>query len=84
MHFNFQFPYLGEELCFENYKEKFSNLLHLEEIEQGEQMSRFTLVEVPFVPQGQYLSLDVPGLAEKRPSLAIGDTAIARLSGTKI
>ena len=47
-------------------------------------MSRFTLVEVPFVPQGQYLSLDVPGLAEKRPSLAIGDTAIARLSGPKI
>ena len=76
-----QFPYLGEELCYENYKEKFSNLLHLEEIEQGEQMSRYSMAEVAFSPQGQYLSLDVPGLAEKRPSLAIGDTAIASLSG---
>ena len=76
-----QFPYLGEELCYENYKDKFSNLLHLEEIEQGEQMSRYSMSEVAFYPQGQYLSLDVPGLAEKRPSLALGDTAIASLSG---
>ena len=76
-----QFPYLGEELCYENYKDKFSNLLHLEEIEQGEQMTRFSMAEVAFCPQGQYLSLDVPGLAEKRPSLALGDTAIASLSG---
>ena len=75
-----EFPYLGEELCFENYKEKFSNLLHLEEIEQGEQMARYTLAEVTFIQSGQYLSLEVPGLAEKRPSLAIGDTAIAKLS----
>lgn len=75
-----QFPYLGEGLCVANYKEKFSNLLHLEEIEQNEQMTRYTLISVPFQIQGPYLSLEVPGLSEKRPSLAIGDTAIARLS----
>ena len=43
-------------------------------------MARYTLAEVTFIQSGQYLSLEVPGLAEKRPSLAIGDTAIAKLS----
>lgn len=76
-----QYPYLGEELCMANYKDKFSNLLHLEEIEQAQQMLRYTLIEVPFEVRGEYLSLQVPGLAEKRPSLVIGDSAIASLSG---
>ena len=38
------FPYLGEELSFANYKDKFANLLYLEEMEQTEQMTQFRLV----------------------------------------
>ena len=37
-------PYLGEELSFANYKDKFANLLYLEEMEQTEQMTQFRLV----------------------------------------
>ena len=39
------FPYLGEELSFANYKDKFANLLYLEEMEQTEQMTQFRLVK---------------------------------------
>ena len=35
------FPYLGEELIFANYKDKFANLLYLEEMEQTEQMTQY-------------------------------------------
>ena len=35
------FPFLGEELSFANYKDKFANLLYLEEMEQTEQMTQF-------------------------------------------
>ena len=42
------FPYLGEDLSFENYKDKFSNLLYLEEMEQTEQMAQFSLSEMVF------------------------------------
>lgn len=78
-----QFPYLGEDLSFANYKEKFANLLYLEELEQMDQMAQFRMNGVSFDIKGPYLALQVPGLAEKRPSLALGDAAIATLSNTK-
>lgn len=34
------------------------------------------MARASFTLHGEYLSLSVPGLAEKRPSLLIGDTAI--------
>jgi hypothetical protein len=40
-------------------------------------MQEFDLPEVTFRPAGPYLSLEVPGLAEKRPSLLMGDSVIA-------
>ena len=40
-------------------------------------MQQFDLSEVTFRHTGPYLSLEVPGLAEKRPSLLMGDSVIA-------
>ena len=72
------FPVLGQALTMANYKEKFAKLIYLEELENTEIMNQYSLCSVSFQRHGQYLSLEVPGLAEKRPSLALGDVAIIR------
>ena len=40
-------------------------------------MQEYDLSEVTFRHAGPYLALEVPGLAEKRPSLLMGDSVIA-------
>ncbi|XP_069180578.1 uncharacterized protein [Procambarus clarkii] len=70
-------PSLSDPLTSENHKEKLSALLHLEEIEMTLQIRQFDMARTNFSVHGEYLSLVVPGLAEKRPSLMIGDTVIA-------
>ncbi|XP_042220663.1 RNA helicase Mov10l1-like [Homarus americanus] len=70
-------PSLSEPLTPENHKEKLSVFLHLEEIELTLQMRQFDIMRTSFSQHGAYLSLTVPGLMEKRPSLMIGDTVIA-------
>ena len=72
-------PTLGEPLSRENYKDKLSSLLHLEEIANDCQIKRFGIREAVFTrASGDMLSLQVPGLSEKRPSLMIGDSAMAK------
>ncbi|XP_063880940.1 RNA helicase Mov10l1-like isoform X2 [Scylla paramamosain] len=68
---------LREPLSADNHKKKFSLLLHLEEIKMTQQMREFDIARASFTVCGEFLSLTVPGLAEKRPSLLIGDTVIA-------
>nr|XP_045618239.1 RNA helicase Mov10l1-like isoform X2 [Procambarus clarkii] len=70
-------PSLSDPLTSENHKEKLSALLHLEEIEMTLQIRQFDMARTNFSVHGEYLSLVVPGLSEKRPSLMIGDTVIA-------
>ncbi|XP_071451621.1 probable RNA helicase armi [Hetaerina americana] len=66
----------GINLSPKTYKSRFHALLHLEEIEMSLRMMErdifgATLQETG--PGGQFLSLEVPGLAEKRPSIIVGD-----------
>ncbi|XP_064093385.1 uncharacterized protein LOC135206091 isoform X2 [Macrobrachium nipponense] len=70
-------PVLKEATNPENYQDRFSVLLYLEEIEMILQLRRFDIARTTFSPHGEFLSLTVPGLAEKRPSLMIGDSVIA-------
>ncbi|XP_049807709.1 probable RNA helicase armi isoform X2 [Schistocerca nitens] len=79
-------PYLSDILSFINYSDFFHTLLHLEEISETIKMRQYDLTNVTFRitgPGAEFLALEVPGLAEKRPSLLVGDKAIAGLSSNK-
>lgn len=43
-------------------------------------MSRYDMEYVTLRKRGLYLSLEVPGLAERRPSLVRGDFILAKLN----
>jgi hypothetical protein len=73
-------PYLFSNLNISNYSEYFHSLLYLEEIEAVLNMQKFDLERVCFRiagPNKEFLALEVPGLAERRPSLLRGDRVIA-------
>lgn len=69
-------PVLLERLTFQSYKDRFHALLYLEEIAQEIEIQRYNIESVILRSCGEYLVMEVPGLAEKRPSLIIGDRAI--------
>lgn len=67
----------------ENYKQKFELLLHLEEIQLEVDIRRYDLQEVPMVQNRALLLLNVPGVAENRPSVLRGDHLFASLSSER-
>lgn len=79
---NKQFPdVIGEGLRRDNYIAYFRTLLAIEEIKMEEDMRDYDMELVTLKRKGpQFLSLDVPGLAERRPSLVYGDFIFARLA----
>ncbi|ESO83649.1 hypothetical protein LOTGIDRAFT_222500 [Lottia gigantea] len=60
----------------DNYTHRFSALLHLEEIQDEIDIREFDLHRVCLRKTGEYLALEVPGLAEGRPSVLTGDKII--------
>ncbi|XP_071810041.1 RNA helicase Mov10l1-like isoform X1 [Asterias amurensis] len=69
-------PQLMQSLSLENFSRRFSALLHLEEIQMEQDMREFDLEKVSMRPRKEFLSLEVPGLAEGRPSVLTGDNII--------
>lgn len=69
-------PVLQEDLLYKNYQEKFKYLLHLEEIQMDIDIREFDLHRVCLRHFNEHLALVVPGLAEGRPSVLIGDKVI--------
>lgn len=59
-------------LNMSNYKEKFSTLLWLEEIHAEIELKEYNMSGVVLKRKGELLVLEVPGLAESRPSLYAG------------
>lgn len=69
-------PCLKEKLDENNYKQRFHALLYLEEISQLVNIRSYDMPRAHFRKHFDFLVLEVPGLAEKRPSLICGDTII--------
>ncbi|KAK3102564.1 hypothetical protein FSP39_012227 [Pinctada imbricata] len=67
------FPFLEEELKAENYGNRFRVLLYLEEIQKELEMQEFDMERVCLRPFNEFLALNVPGVAEGRPPLIVGD-----------
>ncbi|NXX26329.1 SDE3 helicase, partial [Nicator chloris] len=67
----------------ENYHQKFQLLLHLEEIQMEVDIRRYDMQDVTMVQDRGLLVLDVPGVAENRPSLLRGDHLFAHLSSER-
>ncbi|XP_077247751.1 P-loop containing nucleoside triphosphate hydrolases superfamily protein isoform X2 [Tasmannia lanceolata] len=71
-----------EGLTRESYAAYFCNLLYMEEFHIEAEMRGYDMENVSMRKKGnQFLVLEVPGLAERRPSLVTGDYICAMLSG---
>lgn len=57
----------------EKYSEKFSKLLHVEELQMKLDIEKYQMRSAKLIKELPYLTLAVPGLAENRPSLVRGD-----------
>ncbi|KAJ7370129.1 Helicase MOV-10 [Desmophyllum pertusum] len=71
---------LEKKLNFDNYKEKFSMLLHVEELQMQKDIRNYDMKGVVFQQERgdrRFLTLVVPGLAENRPSVLRGDKIYA-------
>ena len=73
-----------ENYTARSYCDKFSKLLHVEEMQMEIDMAKYRMEKAKLnkpkaksANQG-FLTLQVPGLAEKRPSLVRGDRLIVR------
>ncbi|XP_067420456.1 RNA helicase Mov10l1 isoform X2 [Emydura macquarii macquarii] len=72
------YPLLAERLKLSNYKANLSILLWLEEIHADMEFKEFSMSGVILKKNGNFLVLEVPGLAEGRPSLYAGDKVILK------
>ncbi|CAA7026526.1 unnamed protein product [Microthlaspi erraticum] len=68
----------NEGLTVKNYSNYFKTLLVMEELQLEEDMRAYDMENVSMRRRGLYLSLEVPGLAERRPSLVHGDYIFVR------
>ncbi|NWU07659.1 SDE3 helicase, partial [Cephalopterus ornatus] len=74
---------LEAPLRADNYQQKFQQLLYLEEIQMEVDIRRYDMQNVTMVQERGLLVLDVPGVAENRPSVLRGDHLFAHLSSER-
>ena len=70
------FPELGQVLTKENYRPRFHTLLYIEETANEHCLKKFNMTNVKLTQEGRFLAFAVPGLADGRPSLIMGDRVV--------
>lgn len=70
---------LEEELAFSRYAKKLSTLLHCEEAQVEVELHKYDMIATMKRRGASSLVLEVPGLAENRPSVLRGDHILARI-----
>ncbi|KAH1008318.1 hypothetical protein HUJ05_008884 [Dendroctonus ponderosae] len=70
-------PSLFTNLNHMNYEEKFHTLLHMEEITNLMLIRQYDQDRACFIKNGEFLMLEIENLAERRPSIVLGDRIIA-------
>ncbi|CAI5524033.1 unnamed protein product [Closterium sp. Naga37s-1] len=73
-----QLPGFEGPVTLDTYKKRFELLLHVEELQMEADIRYYDMRGVPVLPCGsrnvsEFYQLTVPGLAEKRPSVLLGD-----------
>lgn len=63
------------------YGKHFQALLHLEEIQQSADLARFNMFDMPIRYEAPRYRLPIPGLAEGKPSVIVGDTIFLKQAG---
>lgn len=75
------YPVLKEPLTRINYEQKLTTLVQLEEVELDVHLKNYDMDNVTMSRKREFLMLIVPGLAEGRPSILIGDKVVVRFRG---
>uniref|UniRef100_A0A182WBI2 RNA helicase n=1 Tax=Anopheles minimus TaxID=112268 RepID=A0A182WBI2_9DIPT len=77
-------PYcLNEKLSPKNYSRIMKNFIYLEEICLQIEFRKHDIERTHFTPEESFLALDVPNIAEARPSIMVGDSVRATAPWTK-
>ncbi|KAJ3980519.1 P-loop containing nucleoside triphosphate hydrolase protein [Lentinula detonsa] len=70
--------YLPSVLNSETYSKHFKHLLWTEEFQMDQDLQYYDIVDAPLSRYNSYYYVSVPGLAEKRPSVLVGDRILVR------
>ncbi|OCH84003.1 P-loop containing nucleoside triphosphate hydrolase protein [Obba rivulosa] len=73
---------IPETLDHQNHGKFFKLLLWTEEFRAERDLRLYDMADVQFKKEGQYYTLVVPGLAEKRPSVVVGDRIEAQAANS--
>ncbi|TCD60518.1 hypothetical protein EIP91_009945 [Steccherinum ochraceum] len=72
---------LPDRLDAESYPRHFQELLWIEEFKMQHDLQLYDMHGVPLAQHGVYYHLEVPGLAENRPSVLVGDQILVQRVG---